>query len=72
MTKPDLGHCSDVGFRAGDNWHQHQCSRKAVVERDGKAYCKIHDPEYKKLQASQKEARYCPICGIKIREGGIK
>jgi hypothetical protein len=31
------------------NWgsfHQHQCSRKATIERDGVWYCRVHDPEY--------------------------
>ncbi len=31
----------------------HQCSRKAVVEREGKRYCKVHDPEY--IAAKRKE-----------------
>ena len=26
----------------------HACQRKAVVERGGRGYCKIHDPVYKK------------------------
>ncbi|MEO7104397.1 MAG: hypothetical protein ABI119_13770, partial [Gemmatimonadaceae bacterium] len=25
-------------------WRGHQCTRRAVVERDGKRYCKQHDP----------------------------
>jgi len=29
----------------GQRWdHGHQCVRRAVVERDGKLYCKQHDP----------------------------
>jgi len=31
--------------RVFDRWHSHQCSRKGVVEQDGKLYCKQHDPE---------------------------
>ena len=27
----------------GPDW---LCTKKAIVERDGKFYCKIHDPEY--------------------------
>ncbi len=27
-------------------WHSKPCSKSAVIERDGKLYCKIHDPEY--------------------------
>jgi len=39
-----------------DSWgfHYHSCSKKAVVERDGKLYCKIHDPEY--IQAKREKA----------------
>ena len=39
-----------------DSWgfYYHSCSKKAVVERDGKLYCKIHDPEY--IQAKQEKA----------------
>ncbi len=27
------------------SFHQHLCRNKPIVERDGKWYCKIHDPE---------------------------
>lgn len=30
----------------GDRGQSWQCQKKAVVERDGKFYCKIHSPEY--------------------------
>lgn len=29
-----------------DSFHPQQCQKNAVVERNGKWYCKIHDPEY--------------------------
>ena len=31
---------------SGARWdfRGHQCTRKAIVERNGKSYCKIHDP----------------------------
>lgn len=29
----------------GQAWHNALCSRKMVVERNGKPYCKQHDPE---------------------------
>lgn len=25
-------------------FHKHQCKKKPSIERDGKAYCKVHDP----------------------------
>ncbi|MFA5037506.1 MAG: hypothetical protein WC479_10075 [Candidatus Izemoplasmatales bacterium] len=34
-------------------FHPSQCSKKGIVERGGKWYCKIHDPQYRqaKVQA---------------------
>jgi len=50
-----------------DSWRFGQCSRKAIVERDGKWYCKIHDPEYIKTKDEEREAKYqansCKQCG---------
>ncbi|MFX0084263.1 MAG: hypothetical protein ACFFAU_01215 [Candidatus Hodarchaeota archaeon] len=45
---------------SSDSWHFRSCYRKAVVKRDGKWYCKIHDPEYiqKKCDKRQKEYEY--------------
>lgn len=37
------------------SWH---CQRKAVVIRDGKPYCKIHDPEYIKAKRKEREAKW--------------
>ena len=36
------------------SFHPYQCNKKGIVERDGKWYCKIHDPEYRqaKVKAS--------------------
>ncbi len=31
---------------SGDSFFGHQCTKKVMVEREGKHYCKIHDPEY--------------------------
>lgn len=52
-----------------DRWgsfHQYQCSKKAVVTRGDKAYCKIHDPEYIKQKDKERrlkrEAKGCQEC----------
>lgn len=49
-----------------DDWHQGQCSKSAVVERGGKVYCKIHDPEYIKQKGAKRETKRkalaCPKC----------
>lgn len=49
------------------SFQQHQCNKKAVVEREGKAYCKIHDPEYIKTKNEKRQAKYeagnCKQCG---------
>ena len=36
----------------------YQCSKKSVVERGGKFYCKVHDPEYIKMKEKKREERY--------------
>ena len=50
-----------------DGWHYFQCSKKAVVVRGDKAYCKIHDPEYIKLKDLERQTKYeagnCKQCG---------
>ena len=33
-------------------FHQHQCEKRFTIIRDGKRYCKIHDPEYIKAKSS--------------------
>ena len=39
-------------------FHQRKCSNKAVLERDGKPYCKIHDPEYRKQKSIERKVRW--------------
>ena len=50
-----------------DGWRWSQCSKKAVVVRGDKAYCKIHDPEYIKSKDREHRAKYeadnCKHCG---------
>jgi len=36
----------------------YQCSRRSVVVRDEKPYCKIHDPIYKKQKRDAREAKW--------------
>ena len=47
-------------------FHPHPCGRRAKVERDGRFYCTVHDPEYR----AAKERAKChyrplglPLCG---------
>ena len=40
--KQKPGGCSVIP--PGDGWYRHYCSRKSVVERDRRGYCKQHDP----------------------------
>ncbi len=37
------------------SWH---CQKPATVERDGKWYCGIHDPEYKRQKDVDRQAKY--------------
>lgn len=54
-----------------DAWHYGRCGRNAVVERDGKPYCKIHDPEYIEAKDRKRQAKYeannCKSCGFHFR-----
>lgn len=54
-----------------DAWHKGQCSKKAIVERGGKSYCKIHDPEYIKAKDKERQAKYrannCKKCGFHFK-----
>jgi len=41
----------------------HRCRNKAIVERNGKSYCKIHDPEYiKQKDIDREEKRLANAC----------
>ena len=56
-----------------DSWRSGQCPRKAIVERDGEWYCKIHDPEYIKAKDEERTRKYkansCRQCGFHFRYG---
>ena len=60
------------------SFHQHPCSKKAVVERDGKWYCKVHDPEYIKQKDEERAAKRAindcenPNCRYQFRTGGYE
>ena len=44
-----------------DRWgsfHGSQCSKIGIVQRDGKWYCKVHDPEYRKQKQEASMAKY--------------
>lgn len=40
------------------SWHSYPCSKKPIVEREGKMWCKIHDPEYKKAKEKTQDEKY--------------
>ena len=37
---------------------RHQCQKKAVIERDRKHFCKIHDPEYQRAKFAERQAKW--------------
>ena len=41
-----------------DGYTMRQCTKNAVVERNGKHYCKIHDPERVKAKAAERQAKF--------------
>ena len=50
----DSNHCSKTIF---EEIYDHQCKRRAVVVRDGRSYCKIHDPEYIKQKGAERNQK---------------
>ena len=38
--------------------HNHQCSRRAVVDRDGKRWCRQHDPDNVRAKAKAADEKY--------------
>lgn len=44
----------NVSDRSG--WYWHQCDRPAKVERDGKHYCGVHDPERRAAKERAEDA----------------
>jgi hypothetical protein len=71
----NLGKCTTQ--IANDEWfiHYHDCGRKAIVIRDGTAYCKIHDPEYIKEKVRKSREKYdeskCQKCGVHVFDGRL-
>ena len=44
-----------------DRWgafQQHKCRNNALIERNDKWYCKIHDPEYIAKKEAERRAKY--------------
>lgn len=52
----DAGYCSATIF--GERVHSWSCPRKAVVQRDGKGWCKQHDPLAVKARRDKSHAAY--------------
>ena len=52
----------DCSARIWEGFQARGCSRKAVVEREGKMYCKIHDPEYIHMMDKKREEKYNKEC----------
>jgi len=59
MSIPKDAKCCEKIF---DGWHYYSCKNKASIERDGKFYCKIHDPvrkeERETVRKQKMEERY--------------
>ena len=56
----------------------HLCNKKAVVEREGKLYCRIHDPEYIKQRDAERTAKLdknnckSQTCSYQFRTSGYE
>ena len=56
------------------SWHNHPCTKPVKVERDGKPYCTIHDPEHKKARIASKcyhrvSGAYCGKPAVETQYG---
>ena len=40
------------------SFQQHQCEKKTVVTCDGRRYCKVHSPEYIRVQDEARQKRF--------------
>ena len=63
MAKQDMNNKEQCSIRVASagTWgafHPHQCRKVAVVTREGKLYCKIHDPEYIEAKREAREAEW--------------
>lgn len=62
-------YCSErvTGYGQYGLFHLSYCRNIAVVEREGRLYCRVHDPEYIKVKEAKKKAKRiaegCPKCG---------
>lgn len=57
MKREELGRCEGrVNSSVGDPWRPRLCSRRATVERDGKRFCALHDPEARKQRGEERYA----------------
>lgn len=62
------GKCSQMVYDSSGYgaFHPHPCKRNAIVEIDGKLYCKIHDPEYIKRKDEIAYKKYEAESNIRI------
>lgn len=58
MSKHTPERCSETVPTQGLLMHYHCCQKPVTVIRNGKPYCKIHDPEYVKGKLAERMARY--------------
>ena len=49
--------CSER-YESGGLGSMRSCQIPAIVKRNGKWYCKIHDPEYIKAKAEKRDAEW--------------
>lgn len=52
--------CCTASVRRGSGWHTYRepCKRRGVVTRDGKPYCKQHDPVERKARQERRYAEF--------------
>lgn len=61
MGMADKHQCCALVY-GSDAWRSFPCSRAGTIEREGKWYCKMHDPVAKKERDDAKMAEYDTAC----------
>lgn len=50
--------CSEQVYDSIGFGHFYQCSKRGVITRDDKLYCKVHDPEYVAAKKKMRESKW--------------
>jgi len=64
--------CSATIYRDGGGWGGRACSRRASIDRNGKWFCKTHDPVAKKERSQASYEVYSRKTNVDIEISNIR